>query len=59
MDKLKNEVLSVRVTSELSAALERECRRIGRVGGAEVKPSAVIRACLEKALLGKKRARAA
>lgn len=55
METPNNEIINVRVSSKLRAALKRECQRISRVVGAEVKASAVVRACLEECLLGKKR----
>jgi hypothetical protein len=50
------EALNVRVPKELRSALERERKRMSKAAGAEVKTSAVIRAILEQALRGKRRA---
>lgn len=55
METANSEIINVRVSRKLHDALKRECRKISRVAGAEVKASAVVRACLEECLLGKPR----
>lgn len=44
------DMISVRVPRELRAALERERQRMTKAAGAEVKPSAVIRALIVRGL---------
>lgn len=50
-----DEIIYARVPGGLKSALERERRRLSKKTGTEVKTSAVIRAILEQALLGKRR----
>jgi hypothetical protein len=53
MEAPNSEVINIRVSRKLRDALKRECKKISRVVGVEVKASAVVRACLEERLLGK------
>ena len=55
METPNSEIINVRVSRKLRDALKREVKKISRVAGAEVKASAVVRACLEECLLGKPR----
>jgi len=55
METANSEIINVRVSRKLRDALKRECKKVSRVVGVEVKASAVVRACLEECLLGKPR----
>lgn len=48
-----DERIAIRLPKRLAEALERERRRVAKVAGAEVKKSAIVRAILERVLLGR------